>query len=93
MDDHHLGSIKKLLKKTFQIQINVFLGIFLLSDDKRKSHANLQIIFLHVFGKSRHFLRKKSQKSPHLDTQDMEVSRTKGNSEKILLAYLTSSHI
>jgi hypothetical protein len=42
MDDHHLGSIKKLLKKTFQIQINVYFGIFLLSDDKRKSLANLQ---------------------------------------------------
>jgi hypothetical protein len=85
MDDHHLGSILKLLKKTFQIQINVFFGNFLLTDDKRKSHANLQIIFLHVFGKSHHFLRKQSQKSPHLDTEYMEVTRTKGNSEKIYL--------
>jgi hypothetical protein len=81
MDDHHLGSLKKLLKKTFQFQINVFFGIFLLSDDKRKSHANLQIIFLHVFGKSRHYLREKSQKSPHLDTEYMGATRTKGNSE------------
>lgn len=93
MDDHHLGSIKKLLKKTFQIQINVYFGIFLLSDDKRKSLANLQKKTLHVFGKIRQFLRKKSQKSPHLDTEDMEVTRTKGNSEKNLLAYFTSIHI
>jgi hypothetical protein len=89
MDDHHLGSLKKI-----QIQINVIFGIFfMLRDDKRKSRANLQIIFLHVFGKSRHILRKKSQKSPHLETEYMEVTRRKGKSEKILLAYLTSSHI
>jgi hypothetical protein len=42
MDDHHLGSIKKLLKKKFQIQINGFFGNFLLSYNKRKSRANLQ---------------------------------------------------
>jgi hypothetical protein len=89
MDDHHLGS----LKKNPNSNQCYFWNFFLLRDDKRKSHANLQIIFLHVFGKSRHILRKKSQKSPHLETEYMEVTRRKGKSEKILLAYLTSSHI